>query len=289
MNYIIITTAKNESKNIAKCIDSVLKQSILPIVWYIVNDNSDDDTAKVIEHYCKLHSWIKLINKNFSDNKEYGANIVEAFHFGMKHINNTNYNFVCNLDADIVIDSNKYYETLIYEFVKDKDNGILSGVTYYIKNGQKKIVSHNPWVTTGALKMYRRECFEQLGGPKPVLSWDGLDDYRAISRGWKTKTFFDLTVHHLGKYKSINRQNSLDWYWVAGKSLYQRGYSGYYCLAKTISLFVKGHFKRGFVFCLAYFEAKRKKLIIYATNDEIKTIRHYQKKNINRFLNLSKK
>jgi len=65
-NYIIITTAKNEENNIEKCILSVIKQTIKPIRWYIVDDNSNDKTADIVKKYADSYNFIKLIRKTES-------------------------------------------------------------------------------------------------------------------------------------------------------------------------------------------------------------------------------
>ena len=44
--YIIITPAKNEEKHINLTIQSVISQTIRPIQWIIVDDNSNDRTAE---------------------------------------------------------------------------------------------------------------------------------------------------------------------------------------------------------------------------------------------------
>ena len=283
-NYIIVTTAKNEENNIEKCILSVIKQTIKPIKWYIVDDNSNDKTADIVTKYADSFNFIKLIRKTESHSTEYGENIVEAFRFGLNNIDIDNYDYICNLDADIEIDSPFYYETLLNLFKNDSKLGILSGITYYYIDETKKIVYHYPWATTGALKMYRRECFEQLGGPLPVLSWDGLDDYRAISRGWTTKTNYDLFVHHLGQYRSINRENTKDFYRSAGRSLYLRGYSLFYSFFKTLQYSIDPGPKYAIIYFNSYLKAFFKREQLLVNPKERRTIRKYEIININHYL-----
>ena len=46
-SYIIITPAFNEENNIRRTIESILKQTVLPLEWIIVNDGSTDSTYKL--------------------------------------------------------------------------------------------------------------------------------------------------------------------------------------------------------------------------------------------------
>ena len=74
--------------------------------------------------------------------------------------------------------SNSFY----YLLISDDKIGITTGVTYYYdEKGEKRIVWHNPWHTTGALKFYRRACFDSLGKMEPDLGWDGADEMKAMA------------------------------------------------------------------------------------------------------------
>ncbi len=49
----------------------------------------------------------------------------------------------------------------------------------------------------GALKAYRKECFKDIGGLKPSMGWDTVDELLAQYHGWKIKTDSSLIVKHL--------------------------------------------------------------------------------------------
>jgi len=283
-NYIIITTAKNEENNIEKCILSVIKQTIKPIRWYIVDDNSNDKTADIVKKYADSYNFIKLIRKTESYSTDYGEKFVEAFHFGLSNIAIEDYDFICNLDADMEIDSPFYFETIINLFKQDLNLGILAGLPYYYENGKKKIIHHNKWATAGALKMYRRECFEQLGGPLPILSWDSLDDYRAIAKGWTTKSIYYLTANHLGQDKSIKKEKSKDFYRISGRSRYLRGYSLFYSFFKALQYLIKPGPIYSITFLNSYLKSFLHKEPLLVNKEEKKIIRQYQKMNLRQYL-----
>jgi hypothetical protein len=48
----------------------------------------------------------------------------------------------------------------------------------------------------GATKIYRRECWEKLGGLFCGLGWDTVDEVKANQLGWTTRTFPDLQLVH---------------------------------------------------------------------------------------------
>jgi hypothetical protein len=44
--------------------------------------------------------------------------------------------------------------------------------------------------------MYRRTCFEEIGGLVPALGWDGIDQWQALTLGWELQSFSELKVLH---------------------------------------------------------------------------------------------
>jgi hypothetical protein len=48
----------------------------------------------------------------------------------------------------------------------------------------------------GAFKAYRKECFEAIGGLKPAMGWDTVDELLCRFYNWKIKTDATLHVKH---------------------------------------------------------------------------------------------
>ena len=63
MNYVLITPARNEEAFIAKALDSVVAQTLLPARWIIVDDGSLDRTAEIAASYAERYPWIELIRR----------------------------------------------------------------------------------------------------------------------------------------------------------------------------------------------------------------------------------
>jgi len=59
--YVLVTPVKNEAKNLTNVIQSVINQSLKPAIWVIVDDNSCDDTPKIISYFENNVSWIKVL------------------------------------------------------------------------------------------------------------------------------------------------------------------------------------------------------------------------------------
>ena len=48
----------------------------------------------------------------------------------------------------------------------------------------------------GAVKLFRRECLEAIGGIPERLAWDTIDETYARMRGFETCSFADLIARH---------------------------------------------------------------------------------------------
>jgi hypothetical protein len=48
----------------------------------------------------------------------------------------------------------------------------------------------------GAVKLFRRECLEAIGGIPERLAWDTIDETYARMRGYETRSFDNLVARH---------------------------------------------------------------------------------------------
>ena len=61
-SFAILSACKNEQDYVAKCIDSVLKQSLLPSLWVIIDDGSTiPPPDNIFEHNLKIQIGLFVI------------------------------------------------------------------------------------------------------------------------------------------------------------------------------------------------------------------------------------
>ena len=60
--YILVTPVKNEETSIACCVQSILEQTVRPILWLIVDDGSTDKTPAILNDIVGKYQWIRIIN-----------------------------------------------------------------------------------------------------------------------------------------------------------------------------------------------------------------------------------
>lgn len=195
-SYVIITAARNEEKYIKKTISSITSQTILPKKWVIVSDSSTDCTEEIVNEYATKFDFIKLLRVGGSNKRTFGSKI-NAIRAGFQEIRDIEYDIIGNLDADVSFENN-YYESLLAAFQLNPKLGIAGGVVVDFYNGRlinrTGRLNHVP----GAVQLFRRECYETIGGYPSVRVGieDTIAEVMARMKGWEVISFRELKVIH---------------------------------------------------------------------------------------------
>jgi biofilm PGA synthesis N-glycosyltransferase PgaC len=192
--YVIITPAHNEQAFIDKTIQSMIEQTVLPMRWVVVNDASTDRTADIVTHYASLHNFIRLVNVDRTAGRNFG-NKVAAFNRGLAELKDLNYAYIGNIDADISFHPD-YFENVLRALESDITLGIAGGMVASCIS--RKFVSQEVALDSvaGAVQLFRRTCFEQIGGYTPMM-FGGIDSAAEITArmmNWRVRTFPKLRV-----------------------------------------------------------------------------------------------
>ncbi len=196
--YIIISPVRNEVEFIEITIQSVLNQKIRPVKYIIVNDGSTDGTDEIIKRYVSEYEWIYTVNRPPKEHSP-GGGVVAAFYDGYKIISDDEWDFIIKLDGDLKFGSD-YFEKLLILFDQNPKLGMASGKTYQYKRGRLVLDVMPDDHVRGPAKMYKKECWNEIGGLPQVLGWDTLDELKAQVLGWETRSYKDLILIH---YKPI--------------------------------------------------------------------------------------
>jgi biofilm PGA synthesis N-glycosyltransferase PgaC len=194
--YLLITPAKNEEAFIEHTIKSVVRQTILPVKWIIISDGSTDRTDNIVQRYAAEYEWIELIRLPLQQERHF-ASKVRAFNAGYARTLHLDYEIVGNLDADISFEPD-YFEFLLKQFEQRPDLGVAG--TPFVEEGFQynyRFVSIEH--VSGACQLFRRECFEDIGGYRPIrgggIDWVAVTSARM--KGWRTRSFTERTcLHH---------------------------------------------------------------------------------------------
>jgi glycosyltransferase involved in cell wall biosynthesis len=194
--YVLITPAKNEAAFIELTLRSMASQTLKPLKWVIVSDGSTDGTDDLVRRYALEHDWIELVRAPERKERHF-AGKVQAFNCGYDRVKNLPYAFIGSLDGDMSFDEG-YFEFLVSKLETNPKLG-LAGTPF--KETQVSYdyrfvsIEH----VSGACQLFRRECFEAIGGYVPVKG-GGIDLIAVMTarmKGWQTRTFPEkVSVHH---------------------------------------------------------------------------------------------
>lgn len=271
MRIYIVIPAHNEADFIGLTLQSLVKQSFLPSKIVVVNDQSTDDTPKIVEGFIENHSFIQLKNTTSSEAHQPGSKVINACNAGLAELDE-NYDLICKFDADLIFPEN-YLERIVELFKKDAKIGMAAGHCTIEKNGKWTIENlTDKDHIRGALKAYRKACFKAIGGLKPAMGWDTVDELLAQFHGWKIQTTEKLHVKHL-KPTGANYNTKASRY-KQGKAFYRLGYDFLITAIASAKLATLKNDPGLFpAYLKGYFQAKKAKEQLLVSEEEAKFIR----------------
>jgi biofilm PGA synthesis N-glycosyltransferase PgaC len=195
LSYVLITPARNEAQFIERTITSVVAQTVTPRTWVIVSDGSTDGTDDIVRRYAAEHRWIELLRMPERQERHF-AGKVRAFNAGYARVRHLAYDVIGSLDADVSFGED-YFAFLLGKLAATPALGLVGtpfqGRTTY----DYRFVSLEH--VSGACQLFRRACFEAIGGYVPVKT-GGIDHIAVLTarmKGWKTRTFTErVCLHH---------------------------------------------------------------------------------------------
>ena len=200
LRYVLVTPARNEVRFIADTIRSVIKQNIRPYRWVIVSDGSTDGTDEVVREFAAVHDWIELARMPEHRDRTFAAK-ANCFNNGYERLKGLSFDIIGNLDADITV-SPDHFAYLLQQFAERPKLGV-AGTPFVEDSAQpgRHTYAHegaNLEHVSGACQLFRRECFEAIGGYVPIKG--GAIDWIAVTtarmKGWQTRTFLERVSHH---------------------------------------------------------------------------------------------
>ncbi len=285
MKIYIVIPAHNEEKFITKTLDSLVTQSLLPKKIVVVNDHSTDQTEAIVRQFVDQYDFVEMINTASTEDHMPGSKVINAFHQGHKTLDDQ-HDIICKFDADLIFPTD-YLEKMIHWFKNDDRVGMVGGFCYIEKN--------NSWVLEnltnkdhirGALKAYKKNCFNDIGGLKPAMGWDTIDELLAQYHHWKIKTDSTLHVKHLKPTGNTYNPKSK---YKQGEAFYRMRYGFWITLIASIKLALRK--QRPVLikdYLLGYYKAKINKQSFLVSKDEGIFIRNLRWKKILKKLTLSK-
>lgn len=233
-SYVVITPARDEEQYLPLMIASMCAQTHKPLCWIIVDDGSKDSTGRLIDEAAAAHPWIKVIHRRDRGARQAGGGVIASFYDGYALVVEESWDYVVKFDGDLSFEPD-YFANCLREFEADKQLGIAGGTCCKLLNGEvvPEFTGEPKFHVRGPTKIYRRECFEAIGGLMVAPGWDTIDQIKANMLGWKTVTFQDIRlIHHRPTGGAYGSWNDLV---KNGLANYVAGYHPLFMICKCLS------------------------------------------------------
>ncbi len=277
MKITIIIPVYNEQAHLEHMLKALVVQTIKPTQVIIVDDNSTDNTPSIIKKFVDSFAWITTVNTKTRSKHSPGAKVIEAFYKGYEKCNPDS-ELIGKFDADIVLPTN-YLEKMVAIFASDKLIGMAAG-NLYIKKRDTWVfedISEKTKVR-GPIKLYKKECFDAIGGLKKSIGWDTVDVLLAAFHGWKTKTDPLAHVKHL---KPTGNDYTSGAKYSQGEAFYKMRYTKTLARIAALKLAVTKKDPLFYLYCMrGYSISKKKQQAFIVTQQEGEFIRNFRWKAI---------
>jgi glycosyltransferase involved in cell wall biosynthesis len=231
-SYAVVTPARDEAENLPRLAASLVAQTIRPRAWTIVDNGSTDGTLEVAHRLAAEHEWVHVLSLPGTSSADRGAPVVRALQAGIAALAPEPPEILVNVDADISMEPD-YFERLLARFDANLSLGIASGSAFELQRGswqQRYVTGTTVW---GASRAYRWECLQELLPLEERVAWDGVDEFKANSRGWRTAAFEELPFRH---HRREGERDGTAWRARRnqGNAAYYLGYRSWYLVLRAV-------------------------------------------------------
>jgi glycosyltransferase involved in cell wall biosynthesis len=196
--YILISPCRDEADFVQSTIDSIASQTVLPTKWLIVDDGSTDDTPRIVNEAAAKYPFIQVVRRENRGHRLVGPGVIDALYFGISLVNLDEYDYVCKFDCDLRMPP-RYFERAFEYFEEDPWLGTISG-KLHLEHGNELVVERTgDENSVGPVKLYRTQCFKEIGGFVREVCWDGIDGHMCRMKGWVARSINDpeMRIAHL--------------------------------------------------------------------------------------------
>jgi poly-beta-1,6-N-acetyl-D-glucosamine synthase len=183
--YLLVSPCRDEAQYLRRTLDSVALQSVSPTLWLVVDDGSTDETAAILEEYCRRLPYLRVIRRSDRGGRQVGPGVIEAFYAGLDEVRLEDFDYLCKLDMDLDLPV-RYFEILMERMESNPRIGTTSGKPWFVHPKSGALVPEicGDEMSVGMTKFYRVACFKEIGGFVRQVMWDGIDCHRARMLGW---------------------------------------------------------------------------------------------------------
>ncbi len=232
---VLMTAARNEERAIGACVRSVLAQTRPPRAWVIVSDGSTDGTDEIVRRAAEAAPFVRLVRRDSADRRGTASKVM-ALRVALSELaaDAASADYIGNLDADTELPPD-HLERIVAELERAPGLGIAGG--WVLERNRRGRLAPRPMNAVhsapGCTQMFRRACFEEIGGYRPLPR--GGEDYvaevMARMSGWSVRSFPGLPVIHHPRPERLRRVRAS---WLQGREDWSVGVGPLYETLKSL-------------------------------------------------------
>jgi biofilm PGA synthesis N-glycosyltransferase PgaC len=196
---LVVSPVFNEGRNLRRTGAALAAQQRPPDRWIIVDDGSTDDTLGVARALERELDYLTVLESDAAassgPDKLALAREARAFNLGLRAADWRSYDFVGKLDGDVELPPS-WYRCLLERFEQCPELGVAGGLLNEEGSRGWAPIPIPSYHVHGAVKLFRRDCLEAIGGIPERLAWDTIDETYARMAGYRTHSFSDLIARH---------------------------------------------------------------------------------------------
>lgn len=239
LRYVTVLACRNEAELIEGAIKGVLSQTVPPMAFVIVDDASEDETPEIVKRYEPRVRLLRTMRRRIAVR---GINQCLAILDGVEEATRLtpDWDYLLKLDADSYLPPS-YMERLLSRFDEYPRLGIASGVPYGERLWR--------WHASDGAKVYRRRCWDEIGGLTPLSGFDLYAILKAKMRGWIVASFPEIRYHQVRSWEKLRLSRWL----LTGRVRYKLGFTlPHTALSSTMHMRKKPRILGGLVYFLTY-------------------------------------
>lgn len=195
--YVVISPVRNEAAHLGELVGCMVRQTVRAARWIVVDDGSNDGTSEVLAAAAREHDWLEVVARADRGFRKSGTGVMEAFAEGLARLADVDWDYLIKLDGDVSF-ADDYFARCFAHFDREPELGIAGG-SVCVRRDDRLVPEYTtdpPFHVRGATKIYRRACWESIGGLIGTTGWDTWDEVKANRTGWRTRTLQDVLIAH---------------------------------------------------------------------------------------------
>lgn len=273
----IVSPVRDEARFVQRTLDAMLQQTVRPEEWLFVDDGSCDETAAIVLRYAEAHPWIRLVHRGDRGFRQLGSGVIAAFNEGLAKLESSQHRYIAKLDGDMSFPP-RYLEVMLARLEAEPELAAVSGKVFRPEGDGEVEEYISDDTVAGQFKLYKRECFEAIGGFTQTILWDGIDIHRCRMRGYRTLSFHHpeaRLIHH--RLMGSSDSNVFKGRVRLGRGLWFMGYHPLYALAASVfRMRERPYLTGGLLMALAYCYAALRGEVQFEDRAFIRDLRRWQ-------------